>query len=81
MSMVKHIGTTNNYLLKLIKEQRKESIYVHCLSICTSEQLFIFCKQLNSFNCTDLSFIQTDSDIFRFPLLFLKFLAMILKFS
>ena len=59
-------------------------------SLAKSEQVFLFCNQLNSFNGTDLSwalrvgwksFIQSDFDIFRVYLLFLKFLAMSLKFS
>ena len=90
--MVKYIDTTNNYLLKLIKKQRHKnmSIYTVRVFLSKSEQVFICCNQLNSFNETNLSwalrvrhksFIQSDSNIFRFHLLFLKFLAMILKFS
>ena len=90
--MVKYIDTTNNYLLKLIKNQRHKnmSMYTVRVFLTKSEQAFICCNQLNSFNETNLSwalrvrrksFIQSDSNIFRFHLLFLKFLAMILKFS
>ena len=90
--MVKYIEMTNNYLLKLIKKQRYKNVFMYIVrvSLAKSEQVFICCNQLNSFNGTDLScvlrigrksFIQSDSDIFRFHLLFLKFLAMILKFS
>ena len=90
--MVKSIGTTNNYLLELIKKKRhqKVSMYTIRVYLAKSEQVFRCCIQLNSFNGTDLSwalrverksFIQNDSDIFLFHLLFLKFLAMILKFS
>ena len=90
--MVKYIEMTNNYLLKLIKKLRHKdvSMYTVRVSLAKSEQVFICCNQLNCFNGTDLSwvlrvrhksFIQSDSDIFCFHLLFLKFLAMILKFS
>ena len=90
--MVKSIGTTKNYLLELIKKKRhqKVSMYTIRVYLAKSEQVFRCCIQLNSFNGTDLSwalrverksFIQNDSDIFLFHLLFLKFLAMILKFS
>ena len=65
-------------------------MYTVRVSLAKSEQVFLSCNQLNSFNGADLSwafrvgrkfFIQSDSDIFRFHLLFLKFFAMILKFS
>ena len=84
--------TTNNYLLKLIKKQRHKYAFVYMVrvSLAKSEQVFPCSIKLNSFNGTDLSwalrvgsksFIQSDCDIFRFHLLFLKFLAMILKIS
>ena len=90
--MVKYVDTTNNYFLKLIKEQRYKNVFMYTVwvSLAKFEQVFICCNQLNSFNGMDLSwvlrigrksFIQSDSDIFRFHLLFLKFLQMILKFS
>ena len=90
--MVKYIDTTNNYLLNLIKKQRYKNVSKHTVrvSLAKSEQVFLCCIQLNSFSGMDLSwalevgrksFIQSDSDIFRFHLLFLKFLAMILNFS
>ena len=90
--MVKSIGTTNNYLLKLIKKKRHQNVSMYTIQVylAKSEQVFLCCIQLNSFSGTDLSwalrverksFIQNDSDIFLFHLLFLKFLAMILKFS
>ena len=88
--MVKYIDTPNNYLLKLIKKQRHKNVSTCTVrvSLAKCEQVFLWYNQLNSFNGKDLSwamrvgcksFIQSDSDIFRFHLLFLKFLAMILK--
>ena len=64
------------------------SMYTVRVCLAKSEQVFICYNQLNSFSGTDFSwalrfgpksFIQSDSDIFRFHLLFLKFLAIFLK--
>ena len=91
--MVKCTDVINNYLLKFIKKQRHKNMFMYTVlvSLTKSEQVFLCCNQLNSFNCTDLSWelrvarkssIQSDSNIFRFHLLLkLKFLAVILKFS
>ena len=90
--MVKYIDTTKNYLLKLIKRQRHKNVFKYTVrvSLAKSEQVFLCCNQLNIFSGTALSwglrfgcksFIQGDSDIFRFHLLFLKFLTMTFKFS
>ena len=90
--MVKCTDTINNYLLKFIKKQRHKNMFMYTVlvSLTKSEQVFLCCNQLNSFNGTDMSWelrvgrnssIQSDSNIFRFHLLFLKFLAVILKFS
>ena len=66
------------------------SMYTVRVCLAKSEQVFICYNQLNSFSGTGFSwalrfgrksFIQSDSDIFRFHLLFLKFLATVLKFS
>ena len=66
------------------------SMYTVRVCLAKSEQVFICYNQLNSFSGIDFSwalrfgrksFIQSDSDIFRFHLLFLKFLAIVLKFS
>ena len=65
-------------------------MYTVRVSLAKSEKVFLCCNQSDSFNGTDLfwalrvrlrSFIQSDSDTFCFNLLFLKFLAMIFKFS
>ena len=87
--MIKYIDTTNNYLLKLIKKKRLKNVYIYTVPVSLANlQVFLCCSQLNSFNGRDLSwalrvrrksFIQSDSDIFRFHLLFIKLLAMILK--
>ena len=55
--MVKYIGRTNNYLLKLIKKQRHKNVskYTVQISLAKSEQVFLCCNQLNSFNGMDLS--------------------------
>ena len=90
--MVKNIDTTKNYLYKLIKKKRHKnmSMYTVGVSLAKYEQVFLCYNQLNSFNATDLlwplkvtlkSFIQSFFDFFCFHLLFLKFVAMILKFS
>ena len=90
--MVKYTDMINNYLLKFIKKQRHKNMFMYTVlvSLTKSEQVFLCCNQLNSFNGTDLScelrvarksLIQSDANIFRFRLLFLKFLAVILKFS
>ena len=54
--MVKYIDTTNNYLLKLIKNQghNNVSMYAVGVSLAKSGQVFICCNQLNIFNGTDL---------------------------
>ena len=54
--MVKYIDTTNNYLLKLIKKQRHRnvSMYTVRVSLPKSEQVFLCCNQLNSFNGTNV---------------------------
>ena len=55
--MVKYIATTNNYLLKLIKKQghKNVSMYTIRISSAKSEQVFLCCDQLNSFNDMGLS--------------------------
>ena len=65
-------------------------MYTVRASLGKSEQLFICYNLLNCFNGTDLSwtlkvgcksFVKSESDIFRFHLLFFKLLAIILKIS
>ena len=79
-----HIGGYFNINRKLIEKQRHKnvSMYTVRVSLTKSEQVFLCCNQLNSFNGTDLpwalrvgrrSFVQSDYDISRFHLSFLKF--------
>ena len=56
ISMVKYIHTTNNYLSQIIKKEihKQVPMYTVRVSLAKSEQVFICCNQLNSFNETDL---------------------------
>ena len=76
--IVTNINTTKKYLKNSSRTKTQERLYGNCRIIffANYEQVFFYWNQWTSFNSMDLywSFIQNDSDIFRFCLSFLKFL-------
>ena len=88
--MVKYIDTIKKVTYSNSLKSKVTQTCIFRVSLAKSEQVFLCSIQLNGFNGTDLSwmlsvgrksFILNNSDIFRFHLLFLNFLEIILDFS